>query len=49
MKVNRTLHVEQTEFQKLDMIETKYYTKELHKAAFVLPKFVRDLLKQGGN
>lgn len=25
-------------------IETKYYTKELHKAAFVLPKFVQDLL-----
>lgn len=24
-------------------IETKYYTKELHKAAFVLPKFVSDL------
>lgn len=24
-------------------IETKYYTKELHKAAFVLPKFVKDL------
>ncbi len=26
-------------------IETKYYTKELHKAAFALPKFVRDLMK----
>ncbi|MBD8071619.1 spermidine synthase [Bacillus sp. PS06] len=26
-------------------IETKYYTKELHKAAFVLPKFVADLVK----
>ncbi len=26
-------------------IETKYYTKELHKAAFVLPKFVADLIK----
>jgi spermidine synthase len=26
-------------------IETKYYTKELHKAAFVLPKFVQDLIK----
>ncbi|WP_088007644.1 spermidine synthase [Indiicoccus explosivorum] len=24
-------------------IDTKYYTKELHKAAFVLPKFVKDL------
>ncbi|MEY8752479.1 spermidine synthase [Alkalicoccobacillus gibsonii] len=26
-------------------IETKYYTKDLHKAAFALPKFVGDLLK----
>ena len=26
-------------------IETKYYTKDLHKAAFVLPKFVGDLIK----
>lgn len=26
-------------------IETKYYTKEIHKAAFVLPKFVSDLIK----
>ncbi|WP_413377826.1 polyamine aminopropyltransferase [Alkalihalobacillus sp. 1P02AB] len=26
-------------------IETKYYTKELHQAAFALPKFVADLLK----
>ncbi|MFD2215169.1 spermidine synthase [Metabacillus endolithicus] len=26
-------------------IETKYYTKELHKACFVLPKFVSDLIK----
>lgn len=26
-------------------IETKYYTKELHKACFVLPKFVADLVK----
>lgn len=26
-------------------IETKYYTKELHKAAFVLPRFVADLTK----
>lgn len=24
-------------------VDTKYYTKELHKAAFVLPKFVKDL------
>lgn len=26
-------------------IETKYYTKELHKAAFVLPKFIENLTK----
>lgn len=26
-------------------IDTKYYTKEIHKAAFVLPKFVSDLTK----
>lgn len=26
-------------------IETKYYTKQLHKACFVLPKFVEDLVK----
>ncbi|MRX71116.1 spermidine synthase [Bacillus lacus] len=26
-------------------IDTKYYSKELHKAAFVLPKFVEDLTK----
>ncbi|MGN7376244.1 spermidine synthase [Bacillus halotolerans] len=26
-------------------IDTKYYTKDLHKAAFVLPKFVSDLIK----
>ena len=26
-------------------IETKYYTKELHKAAFVLPRFVEDLTR----
>jgi len=26
-------------------IDTKYYTKDIHKAAFVLPKFVEDLTK----
>ena len=36
------LEVEDARFHE---IETKYYTKELHKAAFVLPKFVQDLLK----
>ncbi|MCM3714219.1 spermidine synthase [Alkalihalobacillus oceani] len=36
------LAVEESRFHD---IETKYYTKELHKAAFVLPKFVADLVK----
>ena len=27
-------------------MDTKYYYKELHKAAFVLPKYVRDLIKK---
>jgi spermidine synthase len=26
-------------------IDTKYYTKKLHKACFVLPKFIEDLIK----
>lgn len=29
--------------ERFEPIDTKYYTKELHKAAFVLPKFVQDL------
>lgn len=29
-------------------VDTKYYTKELHGAAFVLPKFVRDLTEGDG-
>lgn len=36
------LQVKETRFHDID---TKYYTKELHKAAFVLPKFVTDLTK----
>lgn len=36
------LAVEESRFHE---IETKYYTKELHKAAFVLPRFVEDLTK----
>ncbi|MFN7252052.1 MAG: spermidine synthase [Anaerobacillus sp.] len=36
------LEVEEERFHE---IETKYYTKELHKAAFALPKFVQDLIK----
>lgn len=31
--------------QRYHDIDTNYYTKELHKAAFVLPKFVGDLIK----
>ena len=36
------LGVDEERFHEID---TKYYTKELHKAAFVLPKFVEDLTK----
>ena len=36
------LHVD---ISKIRDIPTKYYTPELHKAAFVLPRFVGDLLK----
>ncbi|SDC02723.1 spermidine synthase [Terribacillus halophilus] len=38
-------HPRQVETERLQSIETKYYTPELHHAAFVLPKFVQDLLK----
>ncbi|GAA0407489.1 polyamine aminopropyltransferase [Paenibacillus motobuensis] len=36
------LQVDET---KIPEIDTKYYTPRLHKAAFVLPKFVEDLVK----
>ncbi|WP_270180420.1 polyamine aminopropyltransferase [Alkalihalobacillus sp. CinArs1] len=36
------LEVEESRFHD---IETKYYTKDLHKACFALPKFVQDLLR----
>ncbi|WEG13074.1 polyamine aminopropyltransferase [Pullulanibacillus sp. KACC 23026] len=39
-KVYDPIEVEEGRFHDL---KTKYYTKELHKAAFVLPKFVKDL------
>ncbi|MBP3952753.1 spermidine synthase [Bacillus suaedae] len=42
-KKHDPLQVEESRFHD---IETKYYTKELHKAAFALPKFVGDLLKR---
>ncbi len=41
-KKHDPLAVEEGRFHE---IETKYYTKELHKAAFVLPRFVEDLTK----
>ncbi|MBS4218856.1 spermidine synthase [Bacillus sp. FJAT-49711] len=37
------LKVEDSRFHS---IETKYYTKDLHKAAFVLPKFIADLTNE---
>ncbi|KHF38774.1 polyamine aminopropyltransferase [Halalkalibacter okhensis] len=41
-KKHDPLEVEDSRFHDL---ETKYYTKELHKACFALPKFVSDLVK----
>ncbi|MGN7310651.1 spermidine synthase [Alkalicoccobacillus gibsonii] len=41
-KIKDPLEVSEDRFHD---IETKYYTKDLHKAAFALPKFVGDLLK----
>jgi spermidine synthase len=41
-KKHDPLEVEESRFHE---IETKYYTKELHKAAFALPRFVADLVK----
>lgn len=35
----------EVEAERFHEIETKYYTKELHKAAFALPKFVQELIK----
>ncbi|MBB6453907.1 spermidine synthase [Salirhabdus euzebyi] len=39
-KIHDPLKVKEERFQEM---ETKYYTKELHHAAFALPKFVKDL------
>ncbi|WP_227765558.1 polyamine aminopropyltransferase [Zhaonella formicivorans] len=36
---------EKLDMSKLRKLDTKYYTPEVHKASFVLPKFVGDLLK----
>lgn len=35
----------EVDVERMADFETKYYTKELHKAAFALPKFVADLIK----
>lgn len=34
----------QVDITKIPEMDTKYYTRELHKACFVLPKYVKDLL-----
>jgi spermidine synthase len=41
-KIHDPLQVDETKIPELD---TKYYTPRIHKAAFVLPKFVEDLVK----
>lgn len=41
-KTHDPLKIEANRFRDLD---TKYYTKDIHEAAFVLPKFVADLTK----
>lgn len=42
-KTHDPLEVDTEQF---DDLETKYYTKDIHRAAFALPKFVADLLKK---
>ncbi|SNZ04408.1 spermidine synthase [Terribacillus aidingensis] len=42
---SKVYHPKEVDASLLPHIETKYYTPELHHAAFVLPKFVQDLLK----
>ncbi|MFP7492623.1 polyamine aminopropyltransferase [Terribacillus saccharophilus] len=42
---SKTHHPKKVDATRFEPIETKYYTPELHNAAFVLPKFVKDLLK----
>jgi spermidine synthase len=37
-----------TDITKIPAIDTKYYTPEIHKAAFILPKFVSDFINNGG-
>ncbi|WP_424236669.1 spermidine synthase [Bhargavaea ginsengi] len=44
-KKHDPLEVKEERFHEID---TKYYTSELHRAAFVLPKFVRDLAEGEG-
>ena len=37
---------EKIDTSKIQAFETKYYTPEVHKASFVLPKFVQELIKK---
>lgn len=37
---------EKIEVNMIPQIDTKYYTPEIHKAAFVLPKFVKDIFEE---
>ncbi|HHW56648.1 MAG TPA: polyamine aminopropyltransferase [Clostridia bacterium] len=37
---------EEVNIDEIPRIETKYYTPEIHKAAFVLPKFVKDIFDE---
>lgn len=37
---------EKVDINKIPDIDTKYYTREIHKAAFVLPKFIKDIFKE---
>ncbi|MGF7186559.1 spermidine synthase [Desulfitispora alkaliphila] len=36
---------EKVDIDKFPQLETRYYTPEIHKSAFVLPKFVQELIK----
>jgi spermidine synthase len=37
---------EEVDINSIPRIDTKYYTPEIHKAAFVLPKFVKDIFDE---
>lgn len=44
---SKTADPEKVDVSQIPSCPTKYYTPQLHTAAFVLPKFVQDLLKKG--